>query len=488
MSTSLFKNSFFNIASKGFNLLYPMITSAYISRIFHAEGLGLIMFAINIVTYFSLAASLGVPNYAVKLLAPLRNCKRKLDVGFSEIALIIGVSSILASIAYYSSIPLIFNDNTNLYYAGIVLGLIIITNIFNYDWLFEAMEDYKFLALRSIVIKCILIAIMFIIVRTNNDLVLYCIIYAGISVLSNLWNVISINRFITPHYCNLNIKRHIKPILFLCAASFATEIYTLLDSTMLGVMCEPSSLGYYSNSSRVVRSLYGALFAIIAVFNPRLCKYYGNEQYEDYKQLFAKYFDLGVMLSVPTTCFVFITSPFIINLLFGSGFAPAIYILKLLSPLIVVFTMATIFGHIPLVIYGKERYLLLATCVGACLNFFLNQILIPLYQHNGAAIASLISEFFVTVIMTYFSLKVVNIQLLIKHNTASVCLSSLVMLILTYLIKTFIYMDNEIFMFALLIMVAFISYVLMLLLFKHSIANTIKDKIMCILVNVYNKS
>lgn len=72
MSNTIIYNSVYNIASKGFNVLYPMITSAYISRIFHADGVGLLMYAINIVTYFSLAASLGVPNYAVKVLSPLK--------------------------------------------------------------------------------------------------------------------------------------------------------------------------------------------------------------------------------------------------------------------------------------------------------------------------------------------------------------------------------------------------------------------------------
>ena len=69
MDNGLVKNSVFNLSYRGFNVLYPLITTAYISRIFLADGVGEIAFAINIVTYFTLAASLGIPNYAVKVLA-----------------------------------------------------------------------------------------------------------------------------------------------------------------------------------------------------------------------------------------------------------------------------------------------------------------------------------------------------------------------------------------------------------------------------------
>ena len=79
MNKSLVKNSIFNISYRGYNVVYPVITSAYISRIFLADGVGEIAFAINIVTYFTLAASLGIPNYAIKVLSPLINDKIALN-------------------------------------------------------------------------------------------------------------------------------------------------------------------------------------------------------------------------------------------------------------------------------------------------------------------------------------------------------------------------------------------------------------------------
>ena len=63
--TSTIKKSMYNVAYKGVNILYPLITSAYISRILMAKGVGDVAFAINIVSYFIIAASLGIPNLSL---------------------------------------------------------------------------------------------------------------------------------------------------------------------------------------------------------------------------------------------------------------------------------------------------------------------------------------------------------------------------------------------------------------------------------------
>lgn len=145
MVGSLLKNSVFNLSYRGFNVLYPLITTAYISRIFLADGVGQIAFAINIVTYFTLAASLGIPNYAIKVLARVRNSSRLLDRRFSELAAFIFVSSLVAALLYGITALLLYRDDKLGLGMSMSLGLMVVSNIFYYDWLFEAVEDFRYL-------------------------------------------------------------------------------------------------------------------------------------------------------------------------------------------------------------------------------------------------------------------------------------------------------------------------------------------------------
>lgn len=434
MSQNIIKNSAFNVAFKGFNVLYPMVTSAYISRIFLADGVGRIMFVINIVTYFSLAASLGIPSYAVKVLSGCRDDKKSINSHFTELAIILTLASLIASSIYYYCINYIYIDNPQFKSLAWILGLIIVSNITNYDWLFESFEDFKFLAVRSIVVKSFLLCCMFLFVDEKKDILIYCAIYAGISVLNNIWNYLSYKKYATFTKNNINLKLHVKPVLFLFSATFATEVYTLLDSTMLGLYCKPEILGYFSNASKIVRSFYGVLFAIIAVYNPRLSYLYGKKDYTIYKSTYQQYYNLAIFLSIPSSFLLFFTSKEIILLMFGTAFEPATETLQILSILIIIFSMATVFGHFALIIYSKEQLLLIATITGAILNFSLNSILIPYLQHNGAAIASVISEFIVTILLMMFSIRSFKITI-INKNLLTTLLSSLAMILSLYILR-----------------------------------------------------
>ena len=413
MDSNLLKNSAFNLVYRGFNVLYPLITSAYISRIFMADGVGEIAFAVNIVTYFALAASLGIPNYAIKVLAPVKNDKVTLNRRFSELSSFIFFSSLVSTLLYYILIGCIyghdvFGERSSI---SLILGMIVVANIFNYDWLFEAMEDFRYLAYRSIIIKVIALSMMFMAVKTRGDILVYCLIYAGITVANNLWNFVSARRYVSYSWSHLDIRSHLSPVLTLFAAAFATEVYTLLDSTMLGVMCEPEYLGYYSNASRVVRASFGMVFAAIAVFNPRLNYLYKTGNCEEYRVVFQRFYDVGMYLAVPAATGLFILAPWVMTLMFGEAFVPGVFTLRLLSCLIIIFTMASVFGHVGLVIYGKEKYLLFAAVAGAVINFSLNIVLIPSYMHQGAAMASLVSECLVTILLLVVSVRYCGVHL-----------------------------------------------------------------------------
>ena len=417
MDLGLIKNSIFNISYRGYNVIYPVITSAYISRIFMADGVGEIAFAINIVTYFTLAASLGIPNYAVKVLSPLINDKLALNRKFSELATFIFFSSMVATILYYIVVMWLYGQAVSgiRFQMGLIMGLMVVTNVFNYDWLFESMEDFRYLAYRSITIKTIALFLMFLTVKTRDDILIYCLIYAGITASNNIWNFASARKYVCYSCRQLDIRSHLSPVFVLFAAAFATEVYTLLDSTMLGVMCPPENLGYYSNASRLVRASFGLVFASIAVFNPRLNYLYKCGNLDDYHRMFQKFYDIGMYIAIPAAATLFVSAPWVMTILFGDDFIPGIVTLRLLSCLIIIFTLAVVFGHIGLIIYGKERFLLIAAVAGAIVNFSLNSLLIPVYLHQGAAIASLISECLITLLLITVSLKSCRIQLFNKR-------------------------------------------------------------------------
>lgn len=308
MQKNLAKNSVFNILYKGCNVVYPMLVSAYISRIFKASGVGQISLAINIITYFTIAASLGLPNYAVKVLAGARDVKEQLNRRFSELAIIVACSSLGVSVLYYVSMLFYYGAGTDGYRIAMTLGLMLISNIFNYDWLYEAVESFEFLAIRTVAIKLTALVAMFLLVKSKDDFLIYCLIYSLVTVANNLANGLHAHKYVHFTKKDLHFAHHMKPVMVLFAAAFATELYTLLDSTMLGIMCPSEYLGYYSNASRVARAAYGVIFAATAVYNPRLGYIYTTGNREDYKTCFQQYYNQAMFLGCTSGSRTFSTS------------------------------------------------------------------------------------------------------------------------------------------------------------------------------------
>ena len=68
---SLARNSIYNIIYKCLNVVFPLITAGWVSRILMAEGIGKVSSAQNIVQYFTILAALGLPTYGTKVVSAL---------------------------------------------------------------------------------------------------------------------------------------------------------------------------------------------------------------------------------------------------------------------------------------------------------------------------------------------------------------------------------------------------------------------------------
>ena len=66
-------NFVLNLTNIVVGLLYPIITFPYISRVLLPEGVGLIQFFQSVINYFAMFAALGIPLYAVKEIAKVRD-------------------------------------------------------------------------------------------------------------------------------------------------------------------------------------------------------------------------------------------------------------------------------------------------------------------------------------------------------------------------------------------------------------------------------
>lgn len=423
---SLFANFIYNALYNSLSIIFPLITIPYVSRILLSDGLGKINYASNIVAWFLLFASLGIPRYGVREIARVKGDKNSLDQTFSSLFCINFVSSCICSIAFVALTWVVpyFNNKLVLY---LVSGIQLFLNVFNVDWFYQGMEEYGYITERSFAIKICSLAAMFMFVRTHDDYITYALIQSIALVGSYLLNFINLRKYVHFVYKKLTIKKHLKSIFILLSTQLAVNIYSLLDTTMLGWWCTDSVIGYYTNVHKLIKIVAILTASLGSVMLPRLVNMYAGKDIDGVKKLSEKALDVIVVMCIPIMFGMILTSKDIVSVIFGTDFMPCIETMIIFAPFILFTTIGNLFGTQLLMVFGQEKKLLYSVAIGAVINFSLNSLLIRSMYQNGAALASVITECIVMVTQIIMVHKYIDIKLNFK-SCMQVCVMTIGMI------------------------------------------------------------
>jgi len=401
---SLTFNSIFYLFYNIVNVIFPFITGIYVTHVLLPNTIGQVEIARNLVQYFIIFASLGIPNYGLREISKYRNEQSKLNKIYSELMIIYFISTIIFSILYLLIVVIIpaYREKIILF---LIVGFSITLNMFNNSWLFEGMEKFKYIAIRNLFFKIISFLLLILLVRNNNDYLIYAFIgtitLAGNYIINNI-NSKKIVKFTIK---NLNLKRHLKPIMYLVVVNLAIEIYSLVDVTMLGFMCPKENVAYYTYAIKIYKILLQIINSFTIVLVPKITLYYKEKRIDKYNEAITKTLKVILLLSIPAVIGIFFTSDYLICLIYGNNYITSAYILKIIGSIIVIAPIGYLLGSSVCLITNNENKMIIPVICSAIINLFFNFILIPKYNELGAAIASVITEFLVMIIYIHLGRK-----------------------------------------------------------------------------------
>lgn len=176
-------------------------------------------------------------------------------------------------------------------------------------------------------------------------------------------------------------------------------IFSQTDRIMLKLMVGETSVGYFSAAVACAGITSFIFSALIESMRPIIfeAKNKSNAMYELYlKQLYSIIIYAALVQSV----FITILAEILVYIIYGSNFEPTVTGLRI----IVWYTTFSYYGgakDIWILAERKQKYLISLNCAGALMNVALNFLMIPAWGISGAAIASLISQFFTNVVMGF---------------------------------------------------------------------------------------
>lgn len=469
---SITKNSIYYIIYQVLNVLFPFLTGMYVARILLPDAVGTVAYAQNIAQYFVILAFLGIPTYGVREIAKVRDDREARSKVYSELLVINFISTCIFSAIYLVlilSVPS-FRNNLLLY---LVTGGAIALNALNNSWLYEALEEFRYISLRNIVFKILCFASLIILVRKPGDY----IIYASITVVGTAGNYI-LNIAHAPKFVNfrlkqLNLQRHMKSILLLVVVNLAIELYSLVDVTMLGAMSTSKNVAYYSYASKINKIFIQVINAFTVVIVPRIAFYYKEGRKEDFNRLLSKTLETIFVLGIPLVVGIQICAADAINLIYSTAFAPSANVLRILCWVLIISSVGYLLGSRVLLVTDHEKTMVLCVGIGAIVNVIGNALLIPRYVEYGAAIASVLSETVVMLVYLHFGKKYFKISGE-AHNVMKIVLATATMGTFCILIHFVIAGSSNIKMFerlAIQVLGACILYFGMLYILKEPMVN-----------------
>ncbi len=390
--SSLKRNFIMNAILTMSSFIFPLISFPYVSRILLPEGTGKVSFATSLIAYFVMFAQLGIPTYGVRACARVRDDKEKLSRTAHELLII---NLVMTAVSYaVLALALIFvprlRQERLLY---IVVSFTIFFTTIGMEWLYKALEQYTYIAVRSIAFKVVALVAMFVLVREKEDYV----IYGGISILASSASYVT-NFFHARRYIFMKplggyqFRPHLKAVMVFFAMSCASTIYTNLDTVMLGFMDTDTTVGYYNAAVRIKNILVSIVTSLGTVLLPRASYYVEHKLWDQFRGITRKALNFVFVAATPMMLYFILFARDGIYLLSGPEYAGAVLPMQIAMPVLLFVGISNILGIQILVPMGRELSVLWSIVAGAVVDLVLNALLIPRFGAAGAATANMVAE------------------------------------------------------------------------------------------------
>ena len=410
-SKSIKKNYLLNLVNSGTQFLFPLISFPYVSRIMMADGIGQVNFYSSIIQYVILACGLGIPLYGVREVARVRSDRAALQQTTVEL---LSLHTLLTVLGYLvvgllcltvgrirENIPLFLIVSMNLFFTTI-----------GCEWFYQGTEDFGYITVRGIIVKTLSLLFLFAFVHSKTQLLLYGLYTVVGSLGGNIFNLIRLRKFVhfrEIRWKSLSLLPHLKASLSVFLFNIVTSVYLQLSTVLLGFIRDDTQVGYYTVGMKLVRIVMMVSSAFGVVMLPRLSNLVAEKRMDEFRTLSPKAFEFMFCLTLPMAVGLIFVSPYLIPIMCGPGYEPAIPVLAITASVVFAIGLSNVLGMQIFYPLGKIGLVNLCTGIGAAVSLAVNLLLIP--RMGATAIATIAAEMAVTLSMLLIGRKIIPFKI-----------------------------------------------------------------------------
>lgn len=410
MAKSIAANSFYNFVLKFFRIIVPVLVGAYVVETLDQQLYAEFQSASTWLDFALIFGVFGVTSYGIREGARVRDNKEKAKKLFSSL---FGLNLVTNSVVLIIYSCIVFFSMISMRRAlFLILGLKLFANIFLVEWLNEAMENYRFITIKTIVVRLIYMVMIFGLIHEPDDVIRYALIIVFTDLLNNLASFFYIKKQIPISFRDIEIKPHIAPLISMLVISNVNILYTQLDKMLLDQTVGSLAVATYKIPQDITYMISNLLSSVVMVAVPRLAYYHGNGQDGDYHKLLNQSYHSFMLLVFPACVGFACLAPEVMHIYTnGTAYDAAIPVLILFSVRTIESSVYTICANQIFFVYNQEKYLVRMLLMCGILNAGMNVLLIVCGVFNPvtAIFTTLIAEIVLMAILFWFVQKRLSI-------------------------------------------------------------------------------
>lgn len=395
------KNFVFSTVLTVSNYIFPFIIYPYVARVLGVNNIGICNFVDSIVNYAMMISMMGIGITGVREIAKANGNQRKLDIAFTSQFMLCATFTVLATIALVTATFTVhrFLPYRPLLFIGIAK---LWSNFLLIDWLYRGLEDFRYITIRTILVKFGYLLCVFIFVRKASDYGLYYLLMCLMITVNAAFNCTRALKLVRFKF-DWNVTKHmIRPYIVLGIYLFLNSLYTTFNVIYLGMTHDDTQVGYYTTATKIFQIIIGVYTAYSSVVMPRASAILNEGKIDEFRTLIGKSIDALILISIPAVLFTTIFSNGIVMLVAGGDYTGAIIPMMIVMPLIFIIGYEQILVLQILTPMGADKKILINSIVGATVGVITNILLVGRYAAIGSSVVWISSEIAVLISAQYF--------------------------------------------------------------------------------------
>ena len=388
------------------NIILPLITLPYLIMTVGKGNYGAYAVAYSIIQYITLTSAYGFGFSATKQISQHRDDFHIINNIFNSVLVAKSLLAIIAYIPFLLISFFAFGINYTLmvvFGGGIVLG-----ELLNPIWLYQGMENMKYMTLVNFICKFVSVLLIFSFIN-NTDQYIYIILMDSIGYLSAgfISIILAIKvfgvKFSIPSYKDVLFQ--LKDGWYIFWSTIFMTLYRSSNVFILKFFVSDAAVGIYAGAEKIIKAgqviaspISTALFPNISV------RFKRNGVIENKKLIFRTSVIMGGFVLL-VSFVIFFASPLINRFLLGGQDDGTVLLIRIMIPVIFFGCLNYILGIVGLINFGCQQSFFKAVMISGVLSITFLLATVSFYGNTSAALSMNLAEVGLFVICIYYLIK-----------------------------------------------------------------------------------